>query len=160
MFLTSNNRCMLLGNKRIPLPACAYHAITKTFHLDKEEFKGYKLSCWRGLKIVLYFRFNFITNMQIKYNMYRYIQANIQLKIENVTLIKNAVEWCSLPYFLYIWIDRVVIITFVQCKNDLQIVLESNWKENNRTWKDECKVFNVRYQWLTSFEVHMHRNFW
>jgi hypothetical protein len=31
-----------LGNKRIPLPSCAYTAIRKTFPIDKEEhFVGY-----------------------------------------------------------------------------------------------------------------------
>ena len=30
----------LLGNKRIPLPACVYHAVRKTFDLHKKELKG------------------------------------------------------------------------------------------------------------------------
>ena len=29
----------LLGNKRMPLPACVYHAVRKTFNLRKEELK-------------------------------------------------------------------------------------------------------------------------
>ena len=33
----------LLLNKRIPLPACEYDAVRKTFHLHKEELKGYKV---------------------------------------------------------------------------------------------------------------------
>ena len=33
----------LVGNKRIHLPACVYHAVRKTFSLHKEEFKGTSL---------------------------------------------------------------------------------------------------------------------
>ena len=34
----------LLGNRRIPLPACAYAAIRKTFPWDKDkEFTGFNL---------------------------------------------------------------------------------------------------------------------
>ena len=33
--------------------------------------------------------FNFITNLNTKYNVCMYIQVNIDLKIENVTLTKN-----------------------------------------------------------------------
>jgi len=34
----------LLGNKRIPLPACAYAAIRKEFPVKKDEtFKGFDL---------------------------------------------------------------------------------------------------------------------
>ena len=82
---------ILFGNKRMPLSACVYHAVRKTFHLDKEEFKAYKLRCGRGLKTLLYFSFSFITTINTKYNVYMCIQINnIELKIENVTLIKNA----------------------------------------------------------------------
>ena len=42
-----------------------------------------------ALKLLLYCSFNFITNINTKCNVYLYIQVNIELKIENVTLIKN-----------------------------------------------------------------------
>ena len=41
------------------------------------------------LKTLLYFSFNFITNINTKFNVYMYIQVNIDLTIENVTWTKN-----------------------------------------------------------------------
>ena len=31
-----------LKGKRIPLPACAYHAIRTAFHEKEDDFKGYE----------------------------------------------------------------------------------------------------------------------
>ena len=66
----------------MPLPACVYHAVRKTFDLHKEELN-------QGLHFekMLTMLKNFITNVNTKYNVY--IQVNIDLKIENVTLTKN-----------------------------------------------------------------------
>ena len=64
----------------MPLSVCVYHAVRKIFDLHK-ELKGYKFKrCYRCLKTLLYFSFNFITNINIKYNVYMYIQVNIELK--------------------------------------------------------------------------------
>jgi len=32
-----------LGGKRIPLPACAYHAIRQTFREETEEYQGFDM---------------------------------------------------------------------------------------------------------------------
>ena len=41
------------------------------------------------LRNFVVFSFNFITNLDTKYNVYMYIQIKIELKIENVTFTKN-----------------------------------------------------------------------
>ena len=97
----------LLGNKRMPLPAHVYHAVRKTFDLNEEELKGYTFErCRQCLKTLLYFSFNFITNIDTKYNVYMYIQVNIELIY--VTLTKNV----STENF---W-SGVVCHTFWTCK--------------------------------------------
>ena len=82
----------LLGEKQMPLPACVYHAVRKTFDLHKEELKSYTFErCWQCLK--LYFIsasiLSIIYTVNTKYDVYMYTQVNIDLKIENVTLTKN-----------------------------------------------------------------------
>ena len=50
----------LSGNKRIPSSACVYHAVRKTFDLDKEKLKGYKFKRFRTMiKNLIVFQLQF-----------------------------------------------------------------------------------------------------
>ena len=76
----------------------------------------------------------------------KYRIENRKCKLDEKCIYVKLLEWCvvcnTFCTYELTW-NRVVMITFAQCKNDIQIVLENNWKENNRTWKDNSKVFCV-----------------